>query len=258
MSDFACVKEKILRLAQDLPGKVSLYARREGAGEEILFQPDLPHVAASVIKLPLMAEAFHRRETGDFDFQQEFILREEDKMPSCGALNRLHAGLRLTGEDLVNLMIILSDNTATNLLFDRLGLERVNEYMAALGLSPATCCRRKLFDAEKSARGIENTVSARDMAALLTAILREELVSPAASRQMLSILSAQRLNGKMPFYLHSRGIPCAHKTGEDTGITHDVGLILTEDPWVLCFLSSETEVPAAERALQDIAALLCP
>lgn len=252
----SAAKEKILHLVQALPGKVSIWARQPASGEEISFQPDLPHVAASIIKIPLMAEAFHRREIGEMNFQEEFILRDEDKMPSCGALNRLHSGLRLTAEDLINLMIILSDNTATNLLFDRLGLENVNLEMARLGLSGLSRCRRKLFDAELSRQGIENEVTARDMGSLLESMLKEELISPAASREMLDILLSQRLNGKMPFYLHSHGIRCAHKTGEDDGITHDVGIILTEKPWVFCFLSSETDVPAAERVIQETAALL--
>ena len=57
----------------------------------------------------------------------------------------------------------------------------------------------------------------------------------------------------MPFHLHSRGIRCAHKTGEDDGITHDVGLISAERPVLFSFLSEHTDVPAAERALQDLA-----
>ncbi len=249
-------KEKILHLVQALPGKISMWARQPASGEEIAFHPDLPHVAASIIKIPLMVEAFHRCDTGDMDFEEEFILRDEDKMPSCGALNRLHSGLRLTAKDLVNLMIILSDNTATNLLFDRLGLENVNLEMTRLGLSTSSCCRRKLFDAKLSSQGIENEVTARDMGSLLERILEKQLISPAASGEMLDILLSQRLNGKMPFYLHSRGIRCAHKTGEDEGITHDVGIILTEKPWVFCFLSSKTDVPAAERVIQETAALL--
>ena len=65
----------------------------------------------------------------------------------------------------------------------------------------------------------------------------------------------QRLNGKMPFYLHSRGIDCAHKTGEDDGITHDVGIIFAERPVFFSFLSEHTDVPQAERALQELALL---
>ena len=70
---------------------------------------------------------------------------------------------------------------------------------------------------------------------------------------MLQILLNQRLNGKMPFYLHSRGIRCAHKTGEDSGITHDVGIIFAEKPVIFSFLSENTNVPEAETVLQKLA-----
>jgi beta-lactamase class A len=71
--------------------------------------------------------------------------------------------------------------------------------------------------------------------------------------RMLRILSDQRLNGKLPFYLHSRDIRCAHKTGEDDDITHDAGIIYTEKPFVLCMLSNNVDVPAFERLMQDAA-----
>ena len=67
------------------------------------------------------------------------------------------------------------------------------------------------------------------------------------------LLLNQRLNGKMPFYLHSRGIRCAHKTGEDDGITHDVGIIFADRPVIFSFLSEHTDVPEAETALQKLA-----
>ena len=82
---------------------------------------------------------------------------------------------------------------------------------------------------------------------------RGELVSESASAQMLDILKSQKLNGKIPFYLHEHGIPIAHKTGEDDGITHDVGIIYTRKPFVLCMLSNETDVTTYERLIQNIA-----
>lgn len=239
-----------------LPGKISMIAWQPDTGEKTEFQPDLPHVAASVIKIPVMVEAFHRAGTGSLDFGAEVVIRPEEKMPSCGALTYLHDGLKVTVRDLVTLMIILSDNTATNLLIDILTEEAVNGEMTALGLSGRTRLRRKLFDAERARQGIENTVTAGDMASLLKRMLEGRLLSANASAEMLGILGDQQLNGKMPFYLHSHGIACAHKTGEDDGITHDVGIIYTDSPWIFCFLSSETEVPAAERAIQEIAAML--
>ena len=64
---------------------------------------------------------------------------------------------------------------------------------------------------------------------------------------MLSILRNQRLNGKMPFYLHSRGVPVAHKTGEDDGITHDVGIIYQDDPVIFCFVQRYGGAPGGAR-----------
>ena len=73
---------------------------------------------------------------------------------------------------------------------------------------------------------------------------------------MLQILLDQRLNGKLPFYLHGEGVKCAHKTGEDDGITHDVGVVFAERPFVICMLSNRVDVPAFERLIQDTAAAL--
>lgn len=92
-----------------------------------------PLVAASIIKLFIMAEAFRRFEEGTLDPGEFFTLHAEDKMPSCGALTYMHDGLQVTCLDLVTLMIILSDNTATNLLIDRLGMENINQMCQSVG-----------------------------------------------------------------------------------------------------------------------------
>lgn len=247
--------EAIETLLQSLPGEIGFSYFCPATGDQYAMQEELPLVAASVIKLPIMVEAFRQRESGQVDWQEEIVIRPEDKLPSCGALTYLHDGIRVTVGDLVTLMIILSDNTATNLLIDKLGMENINATCQALQLK-GTKLNRKLFDAAQSAKGIENYVTAGDMCRLLAMLLGGKVVSPAASKEMLEILGNQRLNGKIPFYLHSRGIPVAHKTGEDDGITHDVGIILTPNPQIMCFLSNHTDVPAAERCMQDIGALL--
>ena len=246
-------KEKMLDMARALPGDIGLLVWDTATGEKVSLNEEMPIQAASVIKLTIMAEAFRRREAGLVDFAQPVTVRPEDRLPSCGALTYLHPGITVELGDLVTLMIILSDNTATNLLIDLLGQDHINRMIADMGLSAGTRLNRKLFMPELAAKGIINTVTAADMARLLRLILDGQLVSPAASREMLQLLGNQRLNGKMPFYLHSRGIRCAHKTGEDDGITHDVGIIFADTPRIFCFLSEHTDVPAAERALQELA-----
>ncbi len=233
-----------------LPGEVSVFGRDLATGESWAYQADIPLVAASVIKIPILIEAFRQKRDGLLSMREEFTLRPEHKLPSCGALTYLHDGLRVTLRDLCVLMIIVSDNTATNLLIDRLGIDQVNCTLRALGMEK-TVLRRKLFDAAASARGIENTITAREMGMLLEKMTEGTCVSPADDAEMLSILGDQRLNGKMPFFLHDLKI--AHKTGEDEGITHDVGIVYAAHPLVMCFASNHTDVPAFERFIQDAA-----
>ncbi|MGN1008684.1 MAG: serine hydrolase [Butyricicoccus sp.] len=233
------------------PGKVGVYYRPLD-GEAVGFNEDLPLIAASVIKLPVMVEAFRRIEAGELDPDERVTVPPEAKLPSCGALTYLHDGLTVTVMDLITLMIILSDNTATNLLIDRLGMEMVNRTMAELGI-PGIALRRKLFDAEQSRRGVENTVTARGIGLLLTRMATGKLLGAQTDEQMLYILKNQRLNGKLPFFLHGRGVKIAHKTGEDDGITHDVGVVYAPKPFVVCMLSNEVDVPAFERLMQDAA-----
>lgn len=238
-----------------LPGSISYYYEDLITGAVETFEAERSQVAASVIKLPILVEAMRQIDAGEANPDEQFIVTGEQKMPSCGALSYMHDGLAVTLTDLATLMIILSDNTATNLLIDRLGMENVNRTAGALGLEQ-TCLRRRLFDAEASARGIENTVSARDMGRLLSGMYRGQVVSEHASAAMLKMLADQRLNGKLPFYLHALGIPVAHKTGEDSGITHDVGIVYAGRPFVVCILTSGTDVARAERTMQDVALAL--
>lgn len=233
-----------------LPGEVSVFGKDLTTGETWAYQPDVPLVAASVIKIPIFVEAFRQERDGLLSMDEEFSIRPEQKMPSCGALTYLHDGLQVTLRDLCVLMIILSDNTATNILIDRLGMDAVNKTLRSLGLTQTTL-RRKLFDSEASARGIENTITAGEMGLLLEKLHRGECVSPAADAEMLNIMKDQRLNGKIPFFLH--GLEIAHKTGEDDGVTHDVGIVYANHPLALCFAANHTDVPAFERFIQDAA-----
>ena len=237
---------------REAPGHVAFYYRPLDGGCAQMYNEMMPVIAASVIKIPIMVEAFRQFENGELNPQQTYRIKAEDKMPSCGALNRMHDGLEVTMRDLVELMIVLSDNTATNILIDRLGIDRVNATLEAEGLK-VTRLRRKLFDKAGMKAGLSNHVCAREIGLLLERMYAGALVSPEASAQMLEILRNQKLNGKMPFYLKPRGVACAHKTGEDDGITHDVGIVYAKNPFVLCMLSEETDVPSFERLIQDVA-----
>ncbi len=244
------MKENILNQLRENPGKIGFYYKNLITGETWEWNASLPLLAASVIKIPVLTEAFFQFESGGAQKTEVFRIREEDKLPSCGALTYLHSGLEVTLEDLCTLMIILSDNTAANLLIKKFAIGTINQRMRELGLS-VTTVNRLLFDAEEAAKGSENYISAAEIGFLLEQMYRGALVSPGASEQMLRILKNQRLNGKMPFLIPKK-VTIAHKTGEDDGITHDVGIVYAPQPFVVCFCSNETDVPRFERTIQSV------
>lgn len=251
------MEQDILSRLQKLPGKIGFYYKNLATGEVITYQEDESFLAASVIKLYIMAEAVRQCKEGILSKDDMVCIDKSKCVPSCGALTYMHDGLEVTIQDLYTLMIILSDNSATNFLIDILGEEAINDGIRALGCEK-TQLNRKMYDAEKSARGIQNYVCPAELGVFLEMLYNGEMFDADSSEHMLSVMKDQRLNGKIPFYIHTlpdRG-PIAHKTGEDTGITHDVGIVYAKQPFILVFLGNETDVARYEREMAEISLML--
>lgn len=251
------MKNKILDRLKALDGRIGFYYKNLVTKEVIAYQEDEPYMAASVIKLYIMAEAVRQCKEGILSKDDMVTIHKDNCVPSCGALTYMHDGLEVTIEDLYTLMIILSDNSATNYLIDILGEEKINEGILALG-HKHTSLNRKMYDVQKSAQGIQNYVCPSELADFLERLYEGKLFDAQSSEHMLSIMKDQRLNGKIPFFIHT--IPehgaIAHKTGEDTNITHDVGIVYAKQPFILIFLGNETDVAKYEREMAEISLLL--
>lgn len=236
-----------------MKGDVSFYYKNLVTQETIKYNEEKPMLAASVIKLTVLVECFNQIEKGILRKDKIFITKEEEKVPSCGALNYMRENLSITLDDLYVLMIILSDNYATNILIDELGIDNINKTIKEIGLK-STILNRKMFDAEKSLLGFENYISVEDIAYLLEKMYNKELIDKKSSEEMINILKNQRLNGKVPFFLQSikPKVNIAHKTGEDTNITHDVGIVFAKEPFIVCFCGNNVNVPEYERLMQDV------
>lgn len=247
------VKKSIIDRLSALEGKIGFTYKNLATGEYLEYNPHVVMRPASVMKLFVLTEAFRRFEEGTLDRDEMVTIPREECYPSCGAITYLHDNFTLTVHDLCVLMIILSDNTATNYLINRLGMENINSTIRAMGLENSAV-NRCLWDAEAESRGIQNAATAYDTTRWLEMAWNGEIVSPKASAEMLSILKDQRLNGKIPFFIHAldNARPIAHKTGEESHTTHDVGLIYADKPFIVSFMSNDTNVPPYERLMADI------
>lgn len=238
------------KLIKDLSGEIGLYYKNLMTGEIIGINDEREFLAASIIKIPILLEAFRQTAKGKISFGDKVSVSHSDKVPDCGALTYMHDGLEVTIMDLCNLMIILSDNTATNILTRILGMKNINKYMENLGLHK-TRINRLLFDDEEQKKGKENYFSPKEMGFLLDKIFKGQLISENACRQILEILKLQQIRHKIPYHLPS-SVEVAHKTGEDEGITHDVGIIFSKKPFILCFATNNTNVTETEEVIRQI------
>ena len=245
------LQDGIIESLAALPGKVGLvYLPLDGEGA-FACNGDRLFEAASVIKLPVYAVIMKLAAEGKIDLNEKLLCREADKLPSCGALQHFPGDFPVDIRTLCALMITVSDNTATNLILRRFGLDFLNGRFREIGLAK-THLERLLFDSEAAAHGMENRICLNEIADLLARIARGTFVSPEVSRGMENLLRKQQIKHKIPGYL-PRGTGVAHKTGEDAGITNDVGIVFAKHPFVLCFASNETDVPAAERFIRETA-----
>jgi len=214
-------------------------------GETIALDAAAPMDTMSVIKIPLMAEVFRQAEEGRFRLEDRYTLTAEDKRPGTGILRSLDAGASVTMQDLITLMNIVSDNTATDILFAKVGgPEPVNALMRSWGLEtiravgPTSDWFRAMRAAPSPAefhrqgKTVFGWSSAEDTGKLLEKIARGEAVSKRASEKMLEALRGQLYRTRIPRYATGYRMP--HKTGDFLPhIANDVGLLESEDRTVV-------------------------
>lgn len=240
----------VKRQLSSVPGHIGFYYKNlvtgetDGSRQTELFQ------AASVIKLPILAAILLEEREHPGVLQERLLVRDGDKVPGCGALQHISGTQAYDIESLCKLMITISDNTATNVLIRRFGIEFLNERFRVLGLQE-TKIFRFLFDTEAARQGKENLCQPKEIGSLLEEIYHGRCVSANASERMRAMLSQQQINHKIPSLLPPT-VRVEHKTGEDEGITNDVGILYGREPCVLVFVSNETDVPAFEQVIRTV------
>ncbi len=193
--------------------------------------------SASLIKLPIMVAAFQAAEEGRVSLSAPITLRRQDIRGGSGVLKFSAPGTVFTLRELLEYMIIHSDNTATELVLQQLGFDYCDKTFRHLGLQD-TEIHPDGFRLSSRRVADDNMTSPRDMAYLLEKIYKRDLVSADASGQMMDILKHQKLRDRLPRYLPT-GWEIAHKTGLLRRACHDVGIVFSPGgDYLICVLTS--------------------
>jgi beta-lactamase class A len=264
----AVLRAGIERTARSVNATWGIYIKSIETGEEIAIDADRQMDTMSVIKIPLMVEVFEQIKAGKLSLSDKYTLIAEDVRPGTGIMRSLDAGAVVTLKDLITLMNIVSDNTATDVLFKKVGgIEPVNARMKALGLTAtrATGPTSVWFDALSKAPSPEvfhreaktpfGLSTPRETGTLLEMMARKTLVDAKSSELMLQIMSGQIYRTRIPRYLSGYRIP--HKTGDFLPyIGNDVGLLIAPGRTIVVSIYTANHFGDRDRleeAIGDIA-----
>jgi beta-lactamase class A len=210
--------------------------------------------AASVVKIPLMIEIFRQIDRRQRTLDDVHVLQASEKAPGSGVLLHLHDGIEVTINDLLYLMISISDNTATNLLIDMAGMDAVNATMRELGMSKSTL-KRPMRGRPAEAGEPENLATTADYVAVLEAILDQRAASQSSCDAMIQLLEKQQNERRISRYLPKDDrIRWGSKTGSLNGVTNDAGFILNGDKRLVLavFCEDFPDQHTGEQVIGDI------
>ena len=279
------LQEVISGPSKNFNGVLGVAIKHLGSGERADLKGDRLFPTASVFKVPVIVELYRQVEAGTLNLDDQIILREEDKVPGSGILKELSDGMSVSLRDLLNLMMIVSDNTATDIIVRRVGMDNVNNSLVELGLTKTKVtkyCREMLFDLvgindlsleemtielyEKASEahiytgswslGVDdnNVTTPNEMNTLLELIKMGKAASRESCEDILRIMAkCQTGSYRIPKYLPQRELILQRKTGSLPGIRNDVGILTTKktgSQYILsCFTMDAEDVYAAEEAI---------
>jgi beta-lactamase class A len=278
--------DEVLREAQ---GEFGVAVTHLETGETAGHQADQLFQMASAFKIPIIATLMRDVDAGKLRLDQRITLRFEERVPGSGVLQELDAGAALTVKDLAMLMTIVSDNYATDMLINLVGLDKIEAHMHELGLTsihlPQTCWQLLnrcvgMEEESPSPQGfaeyerreetgdyelridvgepttVNNVASPADLNRLLTMVAKKEILTASSCDLILDILRRQQYNSRLP-YLLPAGTKVAHKTGTVNGVVNDAGIIYLPDgkgSIAITVLSRNVEEKqAAERTIAQVA-----
>jgi len=216
--DAAELNRNIERILRDDSARYAIYFLRPAEEEEPFLYQNRPMSPASMIKVFIMAAVMQEVHDGRLSLEEKLVIRESDVVGGAGVITWYNIGEVRSIRELVSGMIMSSDNTATNILIDRLGMDKINRYIQEHGYGDTQLVHKMMI----GNGGRKNFSSVRDLGKLFSRLYYHQLVGESEDRFMELVLSGQKdkecFNAALPDFT------IAHKTGEVTGLYDDGGI----------------------------------
>jgi beta-lactamase class A len=237
---------------QNLDGVMGVAIEDLKTGDQFFLHENEVFAQASSIKIAVLATLYDEAQKGKLKLTDLYTVQASDLVPDSDIMGGLTPGItRITLRDLATMMVAVSDNSATNVLIDRVGMENVNALLDSRGLSN-TRLRRKMMDLQAAKEGRENISTPREMMSLLAAIYRGEVLKHENLDDFFKVLSTNK-GSWIPRDLPA-GLKIANKPGALEGVRNDSGIVFVEGrPYVICvmtaFLQNERD---GEQAISKV------
>lgn len=231
------LEKSILDVDRNLDGVMGVAIVDLTDGHKYLLHAKDLFPQASSIKICILAELYRQAQQGKLKLTELYTVNAADLVQDSDIMGGLTPGVtQITLRDLATMMVAVSDNSATNVLIDRVGMENVNTFLAAQGLHE-TKLRRKMMDLKAAGEGRENVSSPIEMAALLEALYRGQILNQEMTEDFFKVLSTHK-DSWIPRDLPD-DLKIANKPGELEGVRNDSGVIFVDKrPYILCVMTT--------------------
>lgn len=236
---------EIHQIDENLDGAIGVAIEDLTTEHEFLLHEDEVFPQASSIKITVLAELYRQNQlsaagaVGKAKLSDMYTVQAKDLVQDSDIMLGLTPGVtRVTNRDLATMMVAVSDNSATNVLIDRVGMENVNALLASLGLNH-TALRRKMIDVRAASEGRENISTPREMMTLLEQIYRGTILNKEMTDDFFKMLSTHKysaISRELP-----EGLRVADKPGELEGVRADSGIVFADRPYVICIMTTYLE-----------------
>jgi beta-lactamase class A len=231
------LEKSVLDIDRNLDGVMGVAIVDLTDGNKYLLHANDVFPQASSIKICVLAELYRQAQQGKLKLTDLYTVNAADLVQDSDIMGGLTPGItRITLRDLATMMVAVSDNAATNVLIDRVGMENVNAFLAAQGLHE-TKLRRKMMDLKAAAEGRENVSTPSEMAILLEALYRGQILNKELTEDFFKVLSTHK-DSWIPRNLPD-DLKIANKPGALEGVRNDSGVIFVDErPYILCVMTT--------------------